>query len=125
MKPFNLEEAKAGKPVCTRDGRAARILCFDIVGTDYPLAALVTNKDSGDETIFTYMVGDGSINTLPSNALNLMMVTTTKSKTVYLNLYRNGVCHTHATENGAKTASIGTSSPLLASAYPVTIEWEE
>ena len=29
MKPFNLEEAKAGKPVCTRDGRKVRIICFD------------------------------------------------------------------------------------------------
>ena len=125
MKPFNLEEARAGKPVCTRDGRGVRILCFDMVGTEYPLVALVTNKGSGDETIFTYMAGDGSINKLPNNALDLMMFTTPKSKTVYLNLYRNGVCHTHATEDGAETASIGTSSPLLAKAYPVTIEWEE
>lgn len=29
MKPFDLEAAKAGKPVCTRDGRKARIICFD------------------------------------------------------------------------------------------------
>ena len=29
MKPFDLEAAKAGKPVCTRDGRKARINCFD------------------------------------------------------------------------------------------------
>jgi len=25
FKPFDLEQAKAGKPVCTRDGRKARI----------------------------------------------------------------------------------------------------
>jgi len=29
MRQFNLEEAKAGKPVCTLDGRKVRILCFD------------------------------------------------------------------------------------------------
>lgn len=29
MKPFNLEEAKAGKPVCTRTGHDVRIICFD------------------------------------------------------------------------------------------------
>lgn len=29
MKEFNLEEAKNGKEVCTRDGHAARIICFD------------------------------------------------------------------------------------------------
>lgn len=28
-KPFNLEEAKAGKPVCTRGGHKAKIICFD------------------------------------------------------------------------------------------------
>lgn len=41
MKPFNLEEAKAGKPVCTRDGYDARILCFDAKNPYYPVVALV------------------------------------------------------------------------------------
>lgn len=35
MKPFNLEEAKAGKPVCTRDGKEAKILDFDFYTPDY------------------------------------------------------------------------------------------
>lgn len=30
MKPFNLEEARAGKAVCTRDGRDVTILKFDL-----------------------------------------------------------------------------------------------
>ena len=29
MKPFNLEEAKAGKPICTRDGRRVEIISFE------------------------------------------------------------------------------------------------
>ena len=29
LKPFDLKAAKSGKPVCTRDGRKARIICFD------------------------------------------------------------------------------------------------
>ena len=29
LKPFNLEQAKAGAPVVTRDGRPARIVCWD------------------------------------------------------------------------------------------------
>ena len=29
MKEFNLEQAKAGKPVCRRDGKKARIICYD------------------------------------------------------------------------------------------------
>ena len=44
MKPFNLEAAKAGKPVCTRDGRKARIICFDYKGdaNAYPILALIS-----------------------------------------------------------------------------------
>lgn len=44
MKPFNLEEAKAGKPVCTRDGRDVRILCFDVKNENFPIIALVHNS---------------------------------------------------------------------------------
>lgn len=40
MKPFNLEEAKAGKPVVTRTGRPVRILCWDAKGRD-PIVGLV------------------------------------------------------------------------------------
>ena len=51
MKEFDLEKAKAGHPVCTRDGHEARILCFDREG-QHPIVALV--KEAGDETIFSY-----------------------------------------------------------------------
>ena len=47
FKPFDLEQAKAGKPVCTRDGRKARIICFDTKTLgDYPIIALVENADN-------------------------------------------------------------------------------
>lgn len=52
MKPFNLEEAKQGKPVCTRDGRKARIICFDIKGDIYPIVAAV--EVNGIEYICQY-----------------------------------------------------------------------
>lgn len=50
LKPFDLEAAKAGKPVCTRDGRKARIICYDRQSDHgFPLVALVestgTEKD--------------------------------------------------------------------------------
>ncbi len=51
MKAFDLEEAKAGKPVCTRNGSPARIICFDKkpIGRDRDsIVALV--HDSKDET---------------------------------------------------------------------------
>lgn len=41
MKPFNLEEAKAGKPVCTRDGRKVKIISFENPNSAYPILAKV------------------------------------------------------------------------------------
>lgn len=51
LKPFDLEKAKAGKPVCTRDGRKARIICFDAEGNK-PL--IVLSKINGQEVILRY-----------------------------------------------------------------------
>lgn len=51
MKNFDLEKAKAGYPVRTRDGHEARIICFDRED-DYPIVALV--KDADNEIIFSY-----------------------------------------------------------------------
>lgn len=43
MKPFNLELVKQGHPVCTRDGRDARIICFDL-DNPYKIAAAIENE---------------------------------------------------------------------------------
>lgn len=57
LKPFDLEAAKAGKPVCTRDGRKARIISFDrkflFKGVSYPIIALVEDT-AEEETIYGY-----------------------------------------------------------------------
>ena len=47
LKPFDLEAAKAGKPVCTRDERKARIVCFDYKGdaNAYPILALISTNN--------------------------------------------------------------------------------
>lgn len=48
LKPFDLEAAKAGKPVCTRDGRKARIISFNYKGDSnaYPILALISTINS-------------------------------------------------------------------------------
>lgn len=49
-KPFDLEAAKRGDPVVTRDGRKARIVCFDLLGSvSHPLLVLVTNGAREDQ----------------------------------------------------------------------------
>ena len=61
LKPFDLEAAKAGKPVCTRDGRNARIICFDRMNGDYyKIVACVTAFDGDFEEVLFYGI-DGYI----------------------------------------------------------------
>ena len=46
LKPFDLEAAKEGKPVCTRDGRKARIICFDLKNNVCPIVAAVEENNN-------------------------------------------------------------------------------
>lgn len=81
MKPFNLEEAKNGKPVCTRDGKKARIICFDRKKPDYPIIALV--KEDKSEDVHTYKEDGGECLVID---YDLMMVG--EKKEGWINLYR-------------------------------------
>lgn len=49
MKPFDLEKAKAGAPVCTREGFRARIVCFDADHNRFPIIALIKDSNSSNE----------------------------------------------------------------------------
>ena len=49
MKPFNLEEAKAGKPVRDRAGNDVKIICFDREHSEYPIVALHRDFDGQEE----------------------------------------------------------------------------
>lgn len=54
MKPFDLEKAKAGASVCTRDGSKARIVCFDADNDRFPIVALLKgNNDKEYPVSFT------------------------------------------------------------------------
>ena len=71
MKPFNLEDAKAGRPVCTRDGRKARIICFDAKSPKTGNIVTLVEKENGEEvTLFHYDDGHCSI----GRAYALMML---------------------------------------------------
>ena len=84
LKEFNLEAAKSGKPVCTRDGRKARIICFDAKCT-LPIIALVTNT-GGNESLIRYY-SNGSFTNLNEAGCDLMMLP--EKKEGWVNLYRD------------------------------------
>lgn len=70
MKEFDLEQAKAGKPVCTRDGRKARIICFDR-DWDMHIVALVAGP-LGEEV--RYYLSNGKVAFDKQNDGDLMML---------------------------------------------------
>lgn len=49
MKPFDLEKAKAGAPLCTREGFRDRIICFDADNDRFPIVALIKDSNSSNE----------------------------------------------------------------------------
>lgn len=49
MKTFDLEKAKAGAPVCTREGFKARIVCFDVDNDKFPVVALIKDSINSNE----------------------------------------------------------------------------
>lgn len=49
MRDFDLAAAKAGAPVCTRDGSESRIICFDCIGS-YPIVGLLRNSKNEEYT---------------------------------------------------------------------------
>lgn len=78
--PFDLEKAKAGEPVCTRDGKDVRIICWDRIKAQ-PIVALV--KENGEEVAFGYNEnGTFSTDETPY-VLDLMMKVEVKESYVF------------------------------------------
>lgn len=87
LRPFNLEDAKAGKPVCTRDGRKARIICFD-KKAGRPIVVLVEGGDgNGEYVIFCDDGGYYNCKEMPDGS-DLMMIP--EKKEGWVNVYQGG-----------------------------------
>ena len=118
LKPFDFEAAKAGKPVCTRDGRKARIICFDTINKgNYPIIALL--EDKGYEAVFYYNK-DGKCNV--GTERDLMMLP--EKKEGWVNLCKNNYGDTLAVgvfPNREEAVSNCPPSYL----GTIKIEWEE
>lgn len=126
MKEFNLELAKAGHPVQTRDGRKARIICWDRESRECcPILALVVDND-GNEMCFSYAI-DGVINGGYGSKYNLVMAP--EKHEGWVNVYRDdttkeivlcSVCF-HSRESA--DSHIGWSGHTYLAT--IKIEWEE
>lgn len=113
LKPFDLEAAKAGKPVYTRDGRKARIICVD-VNNDKPIVAVICCKDGKETYPYTfYPNGLNMDNNVLSNT-DLMMLP--EKKEGWILLRKDG--YTFDNEEAAK-------KNCTDEQFVAKVEWEE
>ncbi|WP_118181287.1 hypothetical protein [Paraburkholderia phosphatilytica] len=124
MKPFNLEEAKAGKPIITRDGRTARFLAHIPEASEALQVFAIVDGEKAATPLYTsglfYETGG-------DHDHDLFMAP--EKSTVYLNVYAVNMKTRHAFESCAfkveadakHDASIN-GARLLAVAVPVEIE---
>ena len=121
LKPFNLEAAKAGKPVCTRDGHKARIICFDYNGEtgDYPIVALV-HYNKGDkcyERVLKY-TSDGLFNKYRDCQYDDDLMMLPEKREGWMNVYKDLV---YATKEEALAGRNGSRGYI----DTIKISWEE
>ena len=130
LKEFNLEAAKSGKPVYTRDGRKARIVCFDAKG-DQPIIALVEakgNKDALIEKVERYFINGHSVFEVRETNNDLMMLP--EKKEGWVNVYRDcDGANITKDDNiySSKDAAIASAQIIDGDNYIATtkIKWEE
>lgn len=123
MKPFDLELAKAGHPVQTKDGSQVRILCFDRKNGTYPIVSLLEND--GYEVILKYTI-DGKFYEGGEDS-NLDLVMAPEKHEGWINIYRReegtiNVGGYHKTKEDAEAKIKFCGFEHIAT---VKIEWEE
>ena len=95
LKPFDIQKAREGKPVCTRDGRKARIICFDRKNHS-PIIALVETfvkeYNSIREDAYYYTIDGRAINIENESKDDLMMLP--EKKEGWVNVYKDSVYDT-------------------------------
>ena len=88
LKEFDLEAAKAGKPVCTRDGRKARIICFDAKRKDGKnIMALIPSKEYPEFEDLVAYPNNGNYHGGHENDGDLMMLP--QKKEGWVNVYKS------------------------------------
>ena len=86
LKPFDLEKAKAGAKVVTRDGTDVRVICWD-GKFEKPIIALVNNRD-GSENLNFYSL-DGKFHA-PLGAYERDLFLAPTPRKLFVNLFKDG-----------------------------------
>ena len=114
MKPFNLEAAKAGAPIVTRDGQPAKFIAH--VSEAHPSQRLVVLIDGGVYTKFE----SGKYAASPAYVSDNDLFMAPVKRTVWVNLYEYGSARWHNTKCDAD-ARAG-DDRLGGRAWPIEIE---
>lgn len=89
LKPFDLEKAKQGAKVVTRDGKNVRIICCDRMHKTDNIVALVQHTEDGEivEEAMTFTNKGTYHNNGTKNHLDLFMAPTTVER--WVNVYKD------------------------------------
>ena len=120
LKPFDLNSAKAGKPVCTRDGRKARIICFDMNSFNNHIIVALITEENGTESIYSYTSEGKWKETKTEN--DLMMLSEKRSG--WVNVYKFATVYVVGTlfDNEEDARKDRLNPDYIAT---IKIEWEE
>ena len=123
LKPFDIQKAREGKPVCTRDGRKAIILCYDFKGAEYPIVAAVETRNCFAESICGYDK-NGRFDHDTENNNDLMMLP--EKKEGWVNVYKgiDGVTLSQYPYT-SKDEAIKESEILFGRIDTIKVSWEE
>ena len=130
MKEFDYEKAKAGAPVCTRDGRSARIICWDADITwgdhKYPIVAIIgTREKVYPKTMESYNEKGMCIYSEKSSD-DLMMAPVKHEGWLYLYYDGPEVCTSHCVFRTKEDASKAAREIVRdGETQIIKIEWEE
>ena len=113
LKPFDIQKAKEGKPVCTRDGRKARIISCSLRNKNFPIAAIVEDEDE-EENVYQFEA-NGVCDEHDEN-LDLMMLPEKRSG--WVNVYTDSIYDT-------KEEALAGKSEIRGYIDTIKVTWEE
>lgn len=127
LKPFDLQKAREGKPVCTRDGRKARIICFDKRG-GCPIIALVepfvVEYDCIREETYYYTTDGHAIGKNAESKDELMMAPDRHEG--WINVYKGGKLDADFIYPTKETAITNIFTSMESNYIDtIKVEWEE